>query len=222
MQPPTPEPEEAGRANARPDLLAGQHFPPPPRQERSRRKRDALLQSALALFAERGYEETSIEEIARQAGVAVGGFYQHFASKRQILLVLMDRLLQEASMLTLEAGSADLPDIRNGIARLLRQAFQVDWGYAGAYRAWREAAVLDGELQAMQQQIEAWTARQLALLFQALRQLPGARSGVDTEMLAWELALLLLRLAESPLPESDAVVASLTSLIYHSLFTDPA
>jgi len=222
MQKPSPEPEEAGRANARPDLLAGQHFPPPPRQERSRRKRDALLQSALALFAERGYEETSIEEIARQAGVAVGGFYQHFASKRQILLVLMDRLLQEASMLTLEARSADLPDIRDGIARLLRQAFQVDWGYAGAYRAWREAAVLDGELQVMQQQIEAWTAGQLALLFQALRQLPGARPGVDTEMLAWELALLLLRLAETPLPESDAVVASLTSLIYHSLFADPA
>jgi AcrR family transcriptional regulator len=66
------------------------------------------LQSALALFAERGYEETSIKEIACQAGVAVVGFYQHFASKRQILLVLMDRLLQEASMLTLEARSADL------------------------------------------------------------------------------------------------------------------
>ena len=131
MQPPAPEPGEAGRVNARPILLAGQHFPPPPRQERSRKKRDALLQSALALFAERGYEETSIEEIAHQAGVAVGGFYQHFASKRQILLVSMDRLLQEASTLTLEARSADLPSIREGITRLLRQAFQVDRGYAG-------------------------------------------------------------------------------------------
>lgn len=220
MRPPTPEPEEERPANARPDLLVGQHFPPPPRQERSRRKRDALLQSALALFAERGYEETSIEEIARQAGVAVGGFYQHFASKRQILLVLMDRLLQEASMLTLEAKSATLPDIRDGIARLVHQAFQVDWGYAGAYRAWREAAALDRELQGLQHQIEAWTARQLALLFQALLQVPGARPGVNREILAWELALLFLRLAETPVAEPDAVVASLTSLIYHSLFTD--
>ena len=107
MQPSTPE--EGRTPGARPDLLAGQDFPPPPQQERSRRKREALLQSALALFAERGYEQTSIEDIALQAGVAVGGFYQHFASKRQILLVLMYRLLQEASTLTLEVKSVALP-----------------------------------------------------------------------------------------------------------------
>ncbi len=220
MQPPTPESGQGSRPSTRPDLLAGQHFPPPPRQERSRRKRDALLQSALALFAERGYDETSIEDIAHHAGVAVGGFYQHFVSKRQILLVLMDRLLQEASMLTLEAKSANVHDIRDGIAQLVRQALQVDWAYAGAYRAWREAAVRDRELQALHQQIEAWTAQQLTLLFRALLHVPGARQDVDVETLAWELALLLLRLAEIPLEEPDPVVASLTSLIYHGLFTD--
>ena len=179
-----------------------------------------MLFRSLALFAERGYEQTSIEEIARAAGVAVGGFYQHFTSKRQILLVLMDRLLQEASMLTLEAKSAALPDIRDGIARLVRQALQVDWAYAGAYRAWREATVGDRELRTLHQQIEAWTAQQLSLLFRVLLLVPGARQGVDSETLAWELALLLLRLAEIPLEEPDAVVASLTNLMYHGLFTD--
>src|SRR5690348_1397915 len=199
MQPSPPEPGKGWTPSERPDLLAGQHLPPPPQQERSRRKRDALLQSALALFAERGYEQTSIEDIARQAGVAVGGFYQHFTSKRQILLVLMDRLLQEASTLTLEAKSAALPDLRDGIARLVRKVLQVDWAYAGAYRAWHEAAVQDRELQALQQQIEAWTAQQLALLLRVLLLVPGARQEVDSETLAWELALLLLRLAEIPL-----------------------
>lgn len=178
------------------------------------------MQSALELFAERGYEQTSIEDIAHRAGVAVGGFYQHFASKRQILLLLMDRLLQEASLLTWEAKSTALPDIRDGIARLIRQALQVDWAYAGAYRAWREAAVRDRELRTLQQQIEAWTAQQLTLLFQVLLLLPGARQEVDRETLAWELALLILRLAEIPLEEPNAVVASLTNLIYHGLFTD--
>jgi AcrR family transcriptional regulator len=220
MQPSPPEPGKGWTPRERPDLLAGQHLPPPPQQERSRRKRDALLQSALALFAERGYEQTSIEDIAHQAGVAVGGFYQHFTSKRQILLVLMDRLLQEASTLTLEAKSAALPDLRDGIARLVRKVLQVDWAYAGAYRAWHEAAVQDRELQALQQQIEAWTAQQLALLFRVLLLVPGARQEVDSETLAWELALLLLRLAEIPLEEPDTVVASLTSLIYHGLFVD--
>ncbi len=220
MQPSNPEPAECMRPGGRPDLLAGQHFPPPPRQERSRRKREALLQSALKLFAERGYEEISIENIARGAGVAVGGFYQHFESKRQILLVLMDSLLKEASMLTLEAKSSALLDIREGIALLVRQALQVDWAYAGAYRAWRESTVRDGELRTLHQQIEAWNAQQLVLLFQFLHYIPGARQDVDYETLAWEISLLFLRLAEIPLEEPEVVIASLTSLIYHNLFTD--
>ena len=73
-----PEPRAAGR----PALRAGQCLPPLPWQDRSRRKRAALS-------AERGYEATSIEEIARRAGVAVGSFYQHVASKQQVLLVLI-------------------------------------------------------------------------------------------------------------------------------------
>jgi AcrR family transcriptional regulator len=179
-----------------------------------------LLQSALKLFAEQGYEQTSIEDIARLAGVAVGGFYQHFASKQQILLVLMDQLLQETALLTWESKSAALPDIRDGIARMVRQALQVDWAYAGAYRAWREAGVRDREMWALHQQIEAWTAQELTMLFRGLLLVPGARQEVDYETLAWELALLILRLAEIPLAEPDAVVASLTNLIYHGLFTD--
>ncbi len=217
---PKSEPEQEWTPHARPDLLAGQELPPAPQQERSRRKREALLEKALALFAERGYEQTSIEEIARAAEAAVGGFYQHFTSKRQILLVLMDRLLQDVSLLTWEAKSVAPADIRDGIARLIRQALTVDWAYAGAYRAWHEAAVRDRELQELHQQIEVWSASQLTLLFRALFFVPGARQEVDREILAWIFALLLLRLAETPLEEPDAVVASLTSLLYHSLFTD--
>ena len=220
MPPSRPEPAKGDGPRAHPDLLAGQQFPPPPKQERSRRRRDALLQSALALFAQQGYEATTIEAIAQHAGIAVGGFYRHFASKRQILLVLMDRLLQEASLLMLEAGSADPRAIYDGLAHLLRRALQVDWAYAGAYRAWREAAVQDRGLRTLHELIEAWTAQQLTLLFEALLHLPGARQDVDRATLAWELGLLLLRLAEIPLEEPDAVAASLASLIYHALFTD--
>jgi AcrR family transcriptional regulator len=217
---PKSEPEQEWTPHARPDVLAGQELPPAPQQERSRRKREALLEKALALFAERGYEQTSIEEIARAADVAVGGFYQHFTSKRQILLVLMDRLLQDVSLLTWEAKSVAPADIRDGIARLIRQALTLDWANAGAYRAWHEAAVRDLELQELQHQIEAWSASQLTLLFRALSFVPGARPEAERETLAWVFALLLLRLAETPLAEPDAVVASLTSLLYHGLFTD--
>src|SRR5258708_39024947 len=122
-------------------------------------------------------------------------------------------------MLTLEAKSAALPDIRDGIARLVRQALQVDWAYAGAYRAWREATVGDRELRALHQQIEAWTAQQLNLLFRVLLLVPGARQGVDSETLAWELALLLLRLARGPLGQPPAGGAFLPDIIYHGFVT---
>lgn len=219
-----PEPGEANLAasEAYPDLLAGQHLPPPPQQERSRRKRDMLLKSALELFAKKGYEATSVEDIAVLAGVAVGGFYQHFASKRQLLLVLMDHLLQEASEIKPPVAT-NLNDILSIISQLVLQGLQVDWSYAGAYRAWREAATQDQELRAMNVQVEGWLAKQLELLFRLLLQLPGARMEVDVAILAWEICLLFLRLAEVPLQNPDAVnalVASLTHLIYHGLFTD--
>lgn len=223
MNPSNPEPVEGGIPGLRPDLLSGQHFPPPPKQERSRKKRNALLQSALALFAQRGYEETNIEDIAHHAGVAVGGFYQHFTSKRQILLVLMDRLLQEVFTLTPGDEQANFQNIQESIAYLVRRGLQVDWAYAGAYRAWREASIQDGELRNLNSQIEQWTASQLEFMLRMLLQMPGTRQNVDVATLAWELNLLFFRLAEVPLEDPhliDALVSSITHLIYHGLFTD--
>ena len=201
-----------------PNLLAGQHFPPLPQQERSRRKRDALLEAALALFAERGYEATSIEEIAHRAGVAVGGFYQHFASKRQVLLVLMDRLLNEVTALPTQSSPEESQYPRAIIEQVVRQALLTDWSYVGAYRAWREAVVQDRELQALHLRIEAWTARQIEVMLRGLLQAPGARSDIDLVTLASVLSLLFWRLAEVPLDQPDATIASITHLIYHALF----
>ena len=220
----TPEENQelAAAPGGYPDLLAGEHLPPLPKQERSRKKREALLQAALTLFAKQGYEATSVEEIASHAHVAVGGFYQHFASKRQLLLVLMDRLLQEAAQIG-PPLDANLADIRSLIAQLVLQGLQVDWSYAGAYRAWREAAIQDPDLRALNVQVEGWFAMELHLLFSFLLQLPGARREVDSQTLAWEISLLFLRLVEVPLEQPEAVsalVESLTHLIYHGLFAD--
>src|SRR5215469_14935152 len=120
----------------RPNLLAGEDLPPAPVQERSLEKRARLKAAALALFGERGYEGTAIEEIASRADLAVGGFYQHFRSKRQLLLALMDELLEKLSSLDLRPGAAH--DVRGGLGDLLSRAFAHDLAYLGAYRAWQE------------------------------------------------------------------------------------
>jgi len=53
------------------------------------RARTRVIQAAHSLFIERGYHGTSMRQIAEQAGLALGGIYNHFASKEDILAAVM-------------------------------------------------------------------------------------------------------------------------------------
>jgi len=57
---------------------------PEKRAEETRPKRDAILDAARTLFAKQGYEETTIADIARAAGVAVGTVYLYFRNKHEV------------------------------------------------------------------------------------------------------------------------------------------
>lgn len=54
--------------------------------------RERLLHSALALFAEKGYANTSISQIARHSGMAKGSVYHYFSGKEDLLLQIFDML----------------------------------------------------------------------------------------------------------------------------------
>ncbi|HZD55228.1 MAG TPA: TetR/AcrR family transcriptional regulator [Anaerolineales bacterium] len=51
---------------------------------RGERTRSEILQAALGLFTEHGYHGTSMRQIAHEAGIALGGIYNHFSGKEQI------------------------------------------------------------------------------------------------------------------------------------------
>lgn len=67
-------------------------------EEKSRRAeyaeatRRALLDAGLELFAERGYAETSTEEIVRRARVTRGALYHHFAGKADLFRSVVEEL----------------------------------------------------------------------------------------------------------------------------------
>ncbi|MFB2596435.1 TetR family transcriptional regulator [Herbiconiux sp. P17] len=69
-----------------------------------------LAQAALELYAERGFEQTTVLDIAERAGVTERTFFRHFADKRE---VLFDRsnALQEAVVAAIAAAPADLPPL---------------------------------------------------------------------------------------------------------------
>jgi AcrR family transcriptional regulator len=48
-----------------------------------------ILQAARDVFAERGFEKTSIDDIAERVGIGKGTVYLHFASKEELLIALM-------------------------------------------------------------------------------------------------------------------------------------
>lgn len=54
----------------------------PAMQQRSREKRERLMKAGMATFARRGYEQTRVVDLANDAGISVGVFYQRFKDKR--------------------------------------------------------------------------------------------------------------------------------------------
>ncbi len=58
------------------------------RQRQKNERRDAILSAARKVFAQRGYDGTTMADIAREAGVAAGTVYLYFASKTDLFAAL--------------------------------------------------------------------------------------------------------------------------------------
>ena len=70
-------------------------------------RREQLLASGARLLATRPYDEVSIEEIARAAGVSKGLLYHYFPTKKDFLIAALERGQDELAALT--APDPDLP-----------------------------------------------------------------------------------------------------------------
>jgi AcrR family transcriptional regulator len=57
--------------------------------------RDRLAEAAFALFGERGYEQTSIDDITERAGLGRTTFFRHYRSKEDVIFPDHDRLLEQ-------------------------------------------------------------------------------------------------------------------------------
>jgi AcrR family transcriptional regulator len=68
-------------------------LPPSRRERRSAEIRERLFRSALRLFAQKGFAETTVEDITEAADVGKGTFFNYFPSKDHILLAFSDMQL---------------------------------------------------------------------------------------------------------------------------------
>jgi AcrR family transcriptional regulator len=66
----------------------------PALRERYDRRQQRVVVAAARLFAERGYDQTSVQELTEAMGLASGGLYHYFASKEQLLIRICDQLME--------------------------------------------------------------------------------------------------------------------------------
>jgi AcrR family transcriptional regulator len=109
--------------------------PSTPKQARIKQTKEKIIQAAIHLFQERGYEKTTSNDIAALAGVSVGSFYTYFTDKRQVLLTIFDRLSDELFHNTFESLSPEHlfdKDLRANIRIAVASALDEKGGRTGS------------------------------------------------------------------------------------------
>ena len=81
-------------------------------------KRDAILRAAIDTFAERGYFNAQVADVARAAGVAAGTVYLYFKSKDDLLISIFERSMRDG----LSRGRESVADLDDPPERLRRLA----------------------------------------------------------------------------------------------------
>jgi AcrR family transcriptional regulator len=194
------------------------------RKAKAAETRAALLDSARRLFAERGYLNTKITDITKEAGRSTGSFYEHFASKDELLAALLEGIEEHAHELVnpaLHPPEHDLTDREQ-----LRRHIEVAWtvmrehtpvvsalfqsmvaAEPGSGRAWRDLAA---ETAVLRRHLEYSAAQG--------KDLPG-----EPELVAAAIGSMLSMLSYALTSSQDrdfddrAVVETLTALLHRGL-----
>lgn len=82
-------------------------------------KRDAIMRAATQVFAQRGFFNAQVADVARAAGVAAGTVYLYFRSKDDLLVSLFERTMKDA-IAEGKAALAGAVDPRDRLSRIAR------------------------------------------------------------------------------------------------------
>jgi AcrR family transcriptional regulator len=95
---------------------------------RTELRRDEILDAAERVFAEKGYHETGIADIAADLGIGHGTFYRYFRNKHDIAATVLERVVARIAAAGLEEdpeASATLDEYREQTARILDRMFDL-------------------------------------------------------------------------------------------------
>jgi AcrR family transcriptional regulator len=140
-------------------------------------RRAAILDAALAVFAERGYHVSSIDDIAREGGVSKALIYEHFTSKQQLYAELLEQHAGELFSVLAEAIS----EAGTTASARLATGFDAFYGFVEEHRvAWRMLfrEATDPEAVAV---LDRVMAQVTAIVAGLIAEDPGSRKVADDE-----------------------------------------
>lgn len=182
------------------------------RRQRGQRTREALEEAALRLVAGRGFESTTIEEIASEAGVSSRTFFRHFDTKEDVLLGNQSERLDHVRSM-LEARPLDEP-----ILTSVREAIL---GLAVDDERHRELTLARDRIMQVSPSVRARSTERRAEWERLIAVFVAERLGVDQDAdlrpgLAASATVAALRTAHGRWVDSDAQL-HLTDLVREAL-----
>jgi len=97
-------------------------------RDRSEETRERILQSAMKLFADNGFDATGVAEICERSELSKGAFYHHFPSKQAVFLELLNSWLDGLDrdlISSVERSDVSVPQALLEMARRTHEVFEV-------------------------------------------------------------------------------------------------
>jgi AcrR family transcriptional regulator len=179
----------------------------------AQQRREQLLSVGKALFASRGYEAVTVEEIAAAAEVSKPVVYEHFGGKEGLYAVVVDREMQTLLQVITDALTGDHPRL------LLEQAgmalFDYIDGDTDGFRILvRDSPVPTGNFASLIVEIAGQVEHLMARQFKA-RGYNTKFAPMYSQMLVGMVALTGQWWLDVRKPDKDEVVAHLVNLTYN-------
>lgn len=158
-------------------------------------RRAEILDAAFAMFIERGFDHTSLNEIISEAGLSKGMFYHHFQSKEALLEALFERITDETYAMLEPAITAEGVRPRERLQSILDCGAEIRMRNAELTRE-VFASLLRPESKLLYERIAAaWVGRMRPILTKIIEE--GKQSGVFKTNDAEGVADLLLVMQQS-------------------------
>ncbi|EJL01402.1 MULTISPECIES: TetR/AcrR family transcriptional regulator [Pseudomonas] len=197
------------------------------RERQKAERRQAISKAAVELFERQGFQTTTIEQIASQAGVSAPTVFKYFGNKQEIIL----EILHEADRRALKDTRSQIPEIQDPVQALcylerLLTGYALEVMHPSLWRELLPLILFGGDnglpegYRAMNDALRA----EISGLIRELQQAGKLRPDLDVELAAFLLNdyshLQLYRLVNQEQPDVEAhsaQVRRITELLFYGM-----